>query len=136
MILFNTLFLYCMPSYNLVPGTWTQWSQILCLCLILIPGHGVVVQFILSKPRPLHAPLWQERLLVDSPTPHVLEQVVHCVHCVQVPETRLHECLVLISEASTLSCIIILRVSFCRDIWYSNILVYYLDNILEYYPDN
>jgi hypothetical protein len=59
------------------------------LGLKLIPGHGVVVQSILSKPLPLHAPPWQVRLLVDSPTPHVLEQVVHCVHCVQVP--RLYE---------------------------------------------
>ena len=59
--------------------------MIMCLRLQLIPGHGVVVQFILSKPFPLHEPPWQERLLVDSPTPHVMEQVVHWVHCVQVP---------------------------------------------------
>jgi hypothetical protein len=57
----------------------------MCLRLQLIPGHGVVVQFILSKPFPLHEPPWQERLLVDSPTPHVMEQVVQWVHCVQVP---------------------------------------------------
>ena len=75
-------------------GTYRKtklYYMILCLCLILIPGHGVVVQFILSKPLPLHEPPWQVRLLVDSPTPHVFEQVVHCVHCVQIP--RLHECL-------------------------------------------
>ena len=63
----------------------------MCLPLKLIPGHDVVVQFILSKPLPLHEPPWQERLLVDSPTPHVFEQVVHCDHCVQVPGTRLYE---------------------------------------------
>ena len=32
--------------------------------------------------------------------------------------------------------IIILRVSFCSDIWYCNILAYYLGNILAYYLDN
>ena len=32
--------------------------------------------------------------------------------------------------------IIILRVSFCSDIWYCNILTYYLGNILAYYLDN
>ena len=31
--------------------------------------------------------------------------------------------------------IIILRVSFCSDIWYCNILPYYLGNILAYYLD-
>ena len=65
--------------------------MIMCLCLKLIHGHGVVVQSILSKGIPLHAPPWQERFLVDSPTPHVFEQVVHCDHCVQVPRTRLYE---------------------------------------------
>ena len=65
--------------------------MIMCLRPQLIPGHGVVVQFILSKPLPLHESPRQERLLADSPTPHVFEQVVHCVHCVQVP--RLDECL-------------------------------------------
>ena len=67
------------------------YYMIMCLRLKLIPGHDVVVQFILSKPLPLHEPPWQERLLVDSPTSHVIEQVVHCDHCVQVPLTRLHE---------------------------------------------
>jgi hypothetical protein len=51
----------------------------MCLRLKLIPGHGVVVQSILSKPLPLHEPPWQERFLVDFPTPHVFEQVVRCV---------------------------------------------------------
>ena len=32
--------------------------------------------------------------------------------------------------------IIILRVSFCSDIWYCNILAYYLCNILAYYLEN
>ena len=32
--------------------------------------------------------------------------------------------------------IIILRVSFCSDIWYCHILAYYLGNILAYYLDN
>ena len=61
------------------------YYMIMCLRLKLIPGHDVCVQFTLSKGIPLHAPPWQERLLVDSPTPHVFEQVVHCDHCVQVP---------------------------------------------------
>ena len=65
----------------------------MCLRLKLIPGHSVVVQSILSKAIPLHVPLWQERLLVDSPTSHVFEQVVHCDHCLQVPGTRLYECI-------------------------------------------
>jgi hypothetical protein len=65
--------------------------MIMCLRLKLIPGHGVVAQSIFSKPLPLHEPPWQERLLVDFPTSHVCEQVVHCDHCVHVP--RLHECL-------------------------------------------
>ena len=30
---------------------------------------------------------------------------------------------------------IMLRVSFCSDIWYCNILAYYLGNILAYYLD-
>jgi hypothetical protein len=34
------------------------------------------------------------------------------------------------------SVIIILRVSFCSDVWYCNILAYYLGNILAYYMDN
>jgi hypothetical protein len=36
----------------------------------------------------------------------------------------------------TIFTIIILRVSFCSDIWYCNILTYYLGNILAYYLDN
>jgi Na+/proline symporter len=32
--------------------------------------------------------------------------------------------------------VIIFRVSFCSDIWYCNILTYYLGNILAYYLDN
>ena len=64
------------------------YYMIMCLRLKLIPVHGVVVQSILSKPLPLHGPPWQERLLVDSPTPHVFEQVAHGDHCVQVPGTR------------------------------------------------
>ena len=32
--------------------------------------------------------------------------------------------------------IIILRVSFCSDIWYCNILAYYLGNIFAYYLDS
>ena len=35
-----------------------------------------------------------------------------------------------------ISVIIILPVSFCSDIWYCNILTYYLGNILAYYLDN
>ena len=69
----------------------TLYYMIMCLRLKLIPGHDVVVQFILSKPLPLHEPPLQERPLVDSPTPHVLEQVVHCDHCVQVLGSRLYE---------------------------------------------
>ena len=67
--------------------------MIMSLRLKLIPWHGVVVQSILSKPLPLHEPPWQERLLVDSPTPHVFEQVAHCDHCVHVPGTRVYECM-------------------------------------------
>jgi hypothetical protein len=71
-------------------GTYRKtklYYMIMCLRLKLIPGHGVVVQSILSIPLPLHEPPSQERLLVDFPTPHVFEQVVHCDHCVQVPGT-------------------------------------------------
>ena len=77
-------------------GTYRKtklYYMIMCLCLKLIPGHGVIVQSKLSKPLPLHEPPWQERLLLDSPTSHVVEQVVHCDHCVQVPGTRLYECI-------------------------------------------
>ena len=77
-------------------GTYRKtklYYMIMCLRLKLIPGHGVVVQFTLSKEISLHEPPRQERLLVDSPTPHVFEQVVHCDHCVHVIESRLHECL-------------------------------------------
>ena len=63
--------------------------MIMCLRVKLISGHSIVVQSILSKAIPLHEPPWEERLLVDSPTPQVFEQVVHCDHCVQVPITRL-----------------------------------------------
>ena len=62
-------------------GTYRKtklYYMIMCLRLKLIPGQ--VVQFILSKGIPLHEPPSQERLLVDSPTPHVFEQVVHCDH--------------------------------------------------------
>ena len=59
----------------------------------LIPGHGAVEQSILSKLLPLHEPPIQLRLLVDVPTPHVFEQVVHSVHSLQVPGSRLYECL-------------------------------------------
>ena len=70
------------------------YYMIMCLCLKLIPGHSVVVvQFTVSKGIPLHEPPWQERLLVDSPTPHVFEQVVHCDHCDQVPGAILYECI-------------------------------------------
>jgi hypothetical protein len=77
-------------------GTYRKtklYYMIMCLRLKLIPGHGVVVQSILSIPLPLHEPPWQERLLVDPPTSHVFEQVVHCDHCVQVAGTRLYECI-------------------------------------------
>ena len=77
-------------------GTYRKtklYYMIMCLRLKLIPGHGVVVQSIISKPLPLHEPPWQERLLIDSPTSHVFEQIVHCDHCVQVPGTRLYECI-------------------------------------------
>ena len=79
-------------------GTYRKtnlYYMIMCLCLKLIPGHDVVVQFTFSRRIPLHEAPWQERLLVDSPTPHVFEQVVHCDHCVQVPgaRARLYECI-------------------------------------------
>ena len=32
--------------------------------------------------------------------------------------------------------ILVLRVSFCSDIWYCNILAFYLGNIFAYYLDN
>ena len=64
------------------------------LRLQLVPGHGVVVQFIRSNPLVPHVPPVQPRFLVHVPTPHVLEQVVHCDHCDQVPTvSRLHECI-------------------------------------------
>ena len=75
-------------------GTYRKaklYYMIMCLRLKLIPGHGVVLQSILSIPLPLHEPLWQERRLVDSPPPQVLEQVVHCDHCVQILGSRLYE---------------------------------------------
>ena len=67
--------------------------MIMCLRLKLIPGHGVVVQSTLSIPLPLHEPPSQERLLVDFPTPQVFEQILHGDHCVQIPGTRLYECI-------------------------------------------
>ena len=64
------------------------------LRLQLVPGHGVAAQSILSKPLPPHVPPVQPRYLVDVPTPHVLEQVVHADHRVQVPTvSRFHECI-------------------------------------------
>jgi hypothetical protein len=39
-------------------------------------------------------------------------------------------------QIKTIKHIIILRVSFCCDIRYCNILTYYLGNILAYYLDN
>ena len=39
-------------------------------------------------------------------------------------------------KSHLISLIIILRVSFCSDIGYCNILTYYLGNILAYYQDN
>jgi hypothetical protein len=54
--------------------------MIMYLRLQLVPGHGVAAQSILSKPLPPHVPPVQPRFLVDVPTPHVLEQVVHCEH--------------------------------------------------------
>ena len=48
----------------------------------------------------------------------------HCASCLCFDDLHL------------ISLIIILRVSFCSDIWYCNILTYYLGNILAYYQDN
>ena len=60
----------------------------------MIPGHGVVAQSTLSKLLPPHSLPVQPRFLVDVPTPHVLEQVVHGDHGFQVPTvSRLHECI-------------------------------------------
>ena len=56
------------------------YYMIMYLRLKLVPGHDVVAQSILSKPPPPQLPLVQTRFLVDVPTPHVLEQVVHCDH--------------------------------------------------------
>jgi hypothetical protein len=68
--------------------------MIMYLRLQLVPGHGVVVQFIRSNPLVPHVPSVQPRFLVDVPTPHVLEQVVHSDHRVQVPTvSRFHECI-------------------------------------------
>jgi len=68
--------------------------MIMYLRLQLVPGHGVVAQTIRSKPLPSQLPPMQPRFLVDVPTPHVLEQVVHSDHCDQVPTvSRLHECI-------------------------------------------
>ena len=60
-------------------GTYrkTKLYYMMYLCLKLISGCSCAS--ILSKPIPLHEPPWQERFLVDFPTPHVFEQVVHCV---------------------------------------------------------